>query len=136
MQIFDYINDKSVTTLEISGKVNDLFTKSIVTHVNFSEDGLILFTVNRKTRNNQSTDSVETLKIWEQISEYNHISYKLVGCCESPHNEQVNALGLSKQKNLYIAFTSGTDGIKLWTSKRRENTNRFPVAVFTIRKHK
>lgn len=117
VQIFDYINDKSVTTLEISGKVNDLFTKSIVTHVNFSEDGLILFTVNRKTRNNQSTDCVETLKIWEQISEYNHISYKLVGCCESPHNEQVNALGLSKQKNLYIAFTSGTDGIKLWTRK-------------------
>ena len=123
IQVFDYKADKHVSCLEICDKVfkgaddNCTTFKYSVIIVSFSEDGAILFTVDRKNRIGTSINSIETLKIWEQRTTKRHIAYQLVGSCESPHQHAICAIGISKHHGLYLAFSIGEDNIKLWSRK-------------------
>ena len=124
IQVFDYKADKHITCLEITGEVfkgaddSPATTfKYRVTIASFSEDGMILFTVDSKNKIGTSINSIETLKVWEQITMKRHVCYQLVGCCESPHQPAIRTIGISKYRGSYRAFTAGKDSIKLWSKK-------------------
>jgi len=124
IQVFDHKADKHITYLEMTSKVfkgaDDRRTTSFkykVTIVSFSEDGLILLTVDSKNRIDTKINSIETLKIWEQLTTKSHVQYQLVGCCESPHIPGIRSIGISKHDGSYQAFTMGIDSIKLWSRK-------------------
>ena len=123
LQFYDVHNDRHLSSLHIKSfnfvsRVNDeLLNTSIVSLFDFSHDGSVLATVDKRRQHKHVSDT--SLQFWDRRRNGGVGEYVLNSRLDNPHNDGIALLLFHPSKS--IAVTCGKDGVfKVWAKTGRE----------------